>query len=101
MRLRPAWIRIRGETSAWRTPEGVGLGTTLAELDEMNDAGIDISGFGGEDGGTITGWRGGDLRHLVARKGRVVLRLSDSPPIGPHVVSILILFERSPGSHAP
>ncbi|MEN8144182.1 MAG: hypothetical protein ABFS14_04450 [Gemmatimonadota bacterium] len=50
-RTHPAFVRSRIASGAWRTPLGVGVGTTLKELEELRGQPISFSGFGWDYGG--------------------------------------------------
>jgi len=50
-RTRPAFVRSRSPDGPWRTPSGVGVGTSLAELEGLKDESISFSGFGWDYGG--------------------------------------------------
>jgi len=45
--------------TGWKTLEGVGVGTSLAELVTMNGRALTFRGFGGGSPGLIRGWGGG------------------------------------------
>ncbi len=53
-----------GIVSRWKTVAGIKLGTTLAQLSEMNGKPFTFSGFGWDYGGTIMDFRGGKLDKL-------------------------------------
>jgi hypothetical protein len=62
---RPAFIRIIGDstgTTDWKTPEGLTLGSSLAEVERLNGKPFQISGFGWDYGGRVMDWQGGNLR---------------------------------------
>jgi hypothetical protein len=61
-RTRPAFVRARNAAGPWRTPLGVGVGSTLAELEALGGEPISFSGFGWDYGGGA-GWieEGGTL----------------------------------------
>jgi hypothetical protein len=48
--------------SRWKLASGVGIGTPLAELRELNGKPFTFSGFDWDYGGTITDWQGGKLQ---------------------------------------
>lgn len=61
---RPAFIRIIGDSTGateWRSPDGLTLGTTLAEVERMNGKPFKLTGFGWDYGGRVTDWQGGQL----------------------------------------
>lgn len=51
------------ESSAW-TVNGIGIGTSLADLERANGKPFRIQGFGGNAGGVVADWRGGRLGNL-------------------------------------
>jgi hypothetical protein len=55
----PARITLARPGSEWRTPRGVGLGSTLAELEALAGTPISFSGFGWDYGGGAQ-WEEGD-----------------------------------------
>lgn len=54
-RARPAAISVRRRGSEWRTPSGVRIGSTLAEMEEIAGQPIGFMGFGWDYGGR-GGW---------------------------------------------
>jgi hypothetical protein len=66
-RRTPESVRLAGDTSRWTTTTGIGLGTSLSELERLNGSPVGITGFGWDYGGTITDWRGGKLAPLTGR----------------------------------
>lgn len=56
----------------WRTPDGIGVGATLAEVEAANGKAFALSGFGWDYGGSVLDWDGGKL---AKRNGcRLLLR---------------------------
>lgn len=51
------------ESSAW-TVNGIGIGTSLSDLERANGKPFRIQGFGGNSGGVVADWRGGRLGNL-------------------------------------
>jgi hypothetical protein len=47
----PAEAAVTGNGGRWRTPAGVHVGSTLAELDSLTDGPVPFSGFGWDYGG--------------------------------------------------
>jgi hypothetical protein len=58
------YIKIRGKESRWKTSEGITLGTTLKELEEINQKPFIFYGFGWDYSGAVTSEDG----HLFERK---------------------------------
>lgn len=55
----PAFVRISHEFSNWKTPEGVSVNTSLADLQASNGAPFTFMGFEWDYSGLITNWNGG------------------------------------------
>lgn len=47
--------------ASWRTGDGIGIGTSLRELEAINGKPFRLAGFGWDNGGTIMSWGGGRL----------------------------------------
>ncbi len=73
-RTRPAFVRTRGAPGLWRTPRGVGVGTTLAELERLRGGVVTFSGFGWDYGGGSS-WE--------EHRGSLHLRLAIDPASRP------------------
>lgn len=56
-------IVINGQ-SEWTGPKGLKLGMPLATLEKLNGRPFTIKSFGGETGGMVTSWGGGQLASL-------------------------------------
>lgn len=56
----PKRLVISGISSKWNV-EGVKIGTTIAELEEMNKKSFEFLGLGWDYGGYINDWKGGKL----------------------------------------
>lgn len=81
-RRRPDTITIGTAFSTWRTPEGIGLGTPLEEVERLNGRPFAFMGFGWDYAGTVTDWEGGALER---KRCRLVVRFSpalDAPADG-------------------
>jgi hypothetical protein len=79
-RSRPRWVRLEGESSSWRIHPGVGLATTLAQVEELNEGPFRLHGFGWDYAGTSAGWDDGRLEDLWG--SGVLLRFRPSRPDG-------------------
>jgi hypothetical protein len=76
-RSRPWRVQVTGDSTRWSVGPGITLGTTLAELEQLNGGPFRLTGFGWDYGGTVMGWSGGTLEAtLLGGNGRVLLRLA-------------------------
>lgn len=57
-------MMIHGTDSVWHTPEGITLGSTLADLEAANGKPFRFHLFEGEESGAVTDWQGGRLQGL-------------------------------------
>jgi hypothetical protein len=57
----PTALRVFAENTVWRRADGIGIGTTSAELQAKNGKPFEFLGFDWDYGGEITDWRGGTL----------------------------------------
>lgn len=71
----PRFVTIRGDTSAWRTADGVTLGTRLSRLAQLNGRPFVLLGFGWDYAGTVVSWNGGNLAPGDSSAGRFIVRL--------------------------
>lgn len=79
-RLSPAVVRIDVPGAPWRTPGGIGIGSSLRELEEANGGPFLFLGFGWDYGGRVSDWQGGRLAppEVEGRPGLVVVLDADS-----------------------
>lgn len=63
----------------WHTAEGITIGTSLKQLEQLNGHPFQLNGFDWGYGGLITSWQGGRLEKLAATCGGLTVRL-DPPP---------------------
>lgn len=77
---RPKFVRVQGQRSQWRTPEGVTPGLDLKTLERLNVKPFRMSGFGTDYEGTLLSWSGGRLGPSAVSgcSVRVRLRPDDS-----------------------
>ena len=62
----PAWIRVRGERSQWRTPNGLAIGDDLLSIERRNGWPFRLAGFSSEGGhGRLRDWRTGRLGNML------------------------------------
>lgn len=77
---RPAFARVTRPGAPWRTPAGVGTGTSLARLEEIRGGPVVFSGFGWDGGGGLSWSEGrGELR-LILALDREALAVLESDP---------------------
>jgi len=62
---RPAFIRIGKDSTQWKTQEGITIGTTLEELEEINGEPFILNGFEWDFGGLVTDWNGGNVKENI------------------------------------
>jgi|GEM_PF-1227054 len=60
----PSEIYVWGDSSLWRTDRGITLGTTVRELEALNEKPFGLAGFGWDYGGTVLDSNGGVLVEL-------------------------------------
>lgn len=56
---KPVFARVRARGSRWKTADGLGIGSSLADVEKANGRPFVFQGFGGELGGSVTDWLGG------------------------------------------
>jgi hypothetical protein len=71
-------IQIHGESSLWKTAQGVSLGTTLVELEKLNGKPFELLGLGWDFGGGVTDWKGGALQGLTMRVDSTTVELTEA-----------------------
>ena len=68
----PRVVQVRGDR--WHTKDGIRLGTTLKELEEINGGPFTLTGFEYDNSGTVISWEAGKLAKAFASRGRLLLR---------------------------
>lgn len=58
---KPSWVWIRNNGSKWATPEGITIGTSLEDLQKINDDIFVFNGFRWDYGGLVTSLSQGKL----------------------------------------
>jgi len=58
-----------GVTGAWQTASGIGCGTTLRKLEDLNGRPFVLTGYDRDLSGTVISWQGGKLEQELAPKG--------------------------------
>lgn len=79
-RRSPAVVRIDVPGAAWRTEQGIGIGSPLGALEAANRGPFLFLGFGWDYGGRVSDWLGGEMTppDVEGRPGLVVVLESDS-----------------------
>lgn len=73
----PDFVQFSGEKSRWQIAPGIGLGTSLKILEQINGRGFKLLGFQWDYSGTVVSWNGGKLARRFGNDGGTVsLRLS-------------------------
>jgi hypothetical protein len=60
------FARIKGDGSRWKSPEGLRIGATLAEVEKINGRPFSFYGFEWDSGGMAADWLGGKLYYGVS-----------------------------------
>jgi hypothetical protein len=68
---------FHNKNSNWITNTGIRIGTTLKELEDINDTSFILLGFGWGYGGTVVDWKNGKLKQYSNHNG-LHIRLSPS-----------------------
>ena len=79
----PAWIRIRGTRSNWRTPQGLSLGSDLRTLERVNRRPFRILSFDVDYAGSVLSWSGGFLERKSPAGCMIGARLMPKPYFDP------------------
>jgi hypothetical protein len=72
---RPRYVQLGRRAVAWRPPEGIAIGTSLAELERINGRPFHIAGFAFDGAGAVTSWDSGRLEPRAAADCRLRVRL--------------------------
>ena len=78
----PASLTISGRTSRWKVAHNISLGTSLKELEQINDRAFLLSDYNWDyPGRTVVSWENGTLEQdLDGGHGKIWLRLSCPAP---------------------
>lgn len=77
----PRMVTLRGSQSMWHTVAGVSLGTTVDQLQKLNEKPFEFNGFGWDYGGQIINWHGGAMGRDTSMAIRLdALHLFDNKP---------------------
>ena len=85
---RAEMVVLRGDSSEWKTADGLTLGTTLAELERLNGIAFRLTGFGWDYSGTVVDWNGGRLAPDSGASHKLVVRLlpDDAADVPSHLL---------------
>jgi hypothetical protein len=67
-RTKPSYIEVvayEGWSSKWHLSNGITIGMTLAQLEELNGGPFDINGYFCDAGGVIHSWKNGKLESII------------------------------------
>jgi len=80
-RAEPDSASIRGKASRWHAVHRISLGTTLAELQQLNGRPVrfDLVGDGTDAAHDVISWHGGSLEKDFREEGTITLHLVGTP----------------------
>ena len=81
-RRRPSSVRLRRETTQV-TYDGIGIGTTLKALEQLNGRPFQLAGFDFDYSVTVTSWLGGRLENVGRPACEIKVRLLPDLPKSP------------------
>ena len=58
---RPRYVRLAAGATQWRTADGITIGTSLRQLEQLNGHPFRLAGFGFDGSGAVVSWDGGRL----------------------------------------
>jgi hypothetical protein len=97
---------MRGAACKWRTASGIGMNTSLRDLENANGRPFLLLGFERDFAGTVMSWEGGKLAREFEETGRLVLRLMPKTSGDGQFIPLLtgseeaaVLAERIPSDH--
>jgi hypothetical protein len=70
---------MHDQSADWRTAEGVSIGTSLRELEQLNAHTFHLAGFGTDAPSAVTSWDGGRLSSYAGPPCRLLVRLDSLP----------------------
>ena len=91
-------VRVVSDSSTWRVAPGVGIGSTLAELEQLNGRPFQLAGFEWDYSGTVSSWEGGRLDSLWGK--HVLLRFAVDTTADVALVRQVLGDQLFPSSHA-
>ena len=87
---KPAKIRMEKANGSWKTGQGIGVGTTLAQLQAINGKDFKFAGFEWDYSGIANNWQGGNIDKQIT----VFLEANKPEAIYPDLIGDA-LFESS------
>ncbi len=76
----PRLVRIRGDSSNWRTERGLSLGDGLQSVERLNEGPFRLAGFEWDYAGVQTAWSGGSLERTESANCGVRIRMAPDDP---------------------
>ena len=92
-------VTVSDAKSTWKTPDGIGIGTPMAEIEKLNGKAFKLSGFDWDYGGFANDFAGGAL---AKRDGgcRLGLRFEPDPKVS-NAVSLKVAGDKTFSSADP
>lgn len=87
-KTKPKLVIVEG--TRWKTEKGVGIGTKLAKLTELNGGPFSFAGFGWDFAGFVTSWRGGTLESGHTLREKMTLYVAPKQPYLPSDYEALV-----------
>jgi hypothetical protein len=76
LKRNPSSVSVNGDESLWQTSDGIKIGLTLREAEELNGKPFTLYGFGWDYGGTQESWENGKFAKY---KDKLILRFRQGP----------------------
>ena len=86
--VQPKLVIVEGKR--WKTTKGVGLGTRLSKLVELNGGPVYFAGFDWDFAGYVTSWNGGALEKDHVLREKMTLYLAPKKPYIPEDYQALV-----------
>ena len=93
---KPAKIRTEKTNAAWRTKQGIGVGTTLAQLQNINGKDFKFAGFEWDYSGRANNWQGGNINKQVT----VFLEANEPAALYPDLIGDALFDSSHPKAKA-
>jgi len=93
---KPAKTRIEKENAAWKTDQGIGVGTTLAQLQAINGKDFKFAGFEWDYAGIANNWQGGNIDKQVT----VFLEANNPEALYPDLIGDALFDSSNPKAKA-